>query len=217
MGILTLQRTNVRLSRELISWQTAAIGLLALSAAVNMVLVNWISRQEARYREQIEAAEHVRDLAVRELGAMSLQWAEEQQAREAQAEAYAAVGGYRYIGECTITAYCCEAYEHICGTGDGITATGLPVAPGMVAVDPEVIPLGSTVVIDGQKYLAADTGGTGLCVDVAVLTHGEALERGVRTANVWIREESQSDSFSAKPAEGGPTEAEGSAAHDYDQ
>ena len=193
METLTLQRTNVRLRREPISWQKAALGLLTLSVTWNAALMGCISRQAAqrrvdatRYREQIEAAEHVRDLAVRELGAMSLRWAEEQQAREAQAEAYAAVGGYRYIGECTITAYCCEAYEHICGTGDGITATGLPVAPGMVAVDPSVIPLGSTVVIDGQKYLAADTGVTGYCVDVAVPTHAEALERGVWTASVWM-------------------------------
>ena len=197
MGILTLQRTNARLTCAPISWQKAAISLLVLSAAVNVILMNWISRQETRYREQIEAVQHVRDLAVQELGAMSLRLAAEQQAREAQAEAYAAAGGYRYIGECTITAYCCEAYEHICGTGDGITATGLPVAPGLGAVDPDVIPLGSTVVIDGQKYLAADTGVTGLCVDVAVPTHDEALEQGIRTANVWI-------------------EAEGSVEHDYD-
>lgn len=224
MEMVILQRANARLTRSLISWQTATIGLLALSVAVNSVLMGWISRQEdrrraeeARYQEQIEEAEHARDLAVQEVGAMSRRWAEEQQAREVQAEAYAAIGGYRYIGECTITAYCCEPYEHICGTGDGITATGLPVSPGIVAVDPSVIPLGYTVVIDGQKYLAADTGVTGLCIDVAVPTHEEALERGVRTANVWIREESQSDSFSGKPDEGGPTEMEGSVRHDNDQ
>lgn len=224
MGILTLQRANARLTRAVDTWRTAAIGLLALSLTVNMVLVAWISWQgkrrraaEARHREQIEEAEHVRDLAVWELVTMSLRWAEEQQAREAQAEAYAVVGGYRYIGECTVTAYCCEPYRHICGTGDGVTATGLPVTPGMVAVDPEVIPLGSTVVIDGRKYLAADTGVTGLCVDVAVPTHDEALERGVRTASVWIREAPQSGTFSAKPAEGGTTKTEKSVQHDYDQ
>ena len=31
------------------------------------------------------------------------------------------------------------------------------MTPGVVAVDPEVIPLGSTVIIDGQAYLAADS------------------------------------------------------------
>ncbi|MBD5169349.1 MAG: hypothetical protein HDT20_04415 [Oscillibacter sp.] len=117
---------------------------------------------------------------------MALQQAEERQARAAQAEAYEAAGIYTYVGNCTITYYCCEPYEHICGNGDGITATGLPVSPGMVAVDPDVIPLGSTVVIDGQQYLAADTGVTGYCVDVAVPTHAEALELGVRSAEVWV-------------------------------
>ena len=58
-------------------------------------------------------------------------------------------------------------------------------------MDPEVIPLGSTVIIDGQAYLAADTGGAvkGLHVDVAMETHQEADAFGVRWADVWIMEE----------------------------
>lgn len=193
MSTMVLQRAKDRLAKELTAWQVGAAGLLVLSVLVNSAQEVRIAdlesqRQEDadRYQEQIEDAERVRDLAVRELGAMALQQAEEQQARAAQAEAYEAAGIYTYIGNCTITYYCCEPYEHICGTGDGITAAGLPVSPGMVAVDPEVIPLGSTVVIDGQQYLAADTGVTGYCVDVAVHTHAEALELGVRSAEVWI-------------------------------
>ena len=196
MGALTLQRAKTRLIRELTSWQIAAIGLLVLSVLVNTAMAAWITslevwRQEeaAQYREQIEEAEHIRDLAVQELGAMALQQTKEQEARAVQAAAYEAAGIYTYIGNCTITAYCCEPYKHICGNGDGITAAGLPVAPGMVAVDPEVIPLGSTVIIDGQKYLAADTGVTGLWVDVAVPTHDEALALGIWTADVWIETE----------------------------
>ncbi len=94
------------------------------------------------------------------------------------------------LGEFLATYYCCEAYPHICGTGDGLTATGVPVAPGVVAVDPAVIPLGSTVVIDGTEYLAADTGGLikGNRIDIAVETHAEALELGVRTVEVWFAE-----------------------------
>ena len=58
----------------------------------------------------------------------------------------------------------------------------------MVAVDPDVIPLGSTIIIDGQEYLAADTGGAikGNRIDIAVETHQEALELGTKTAEVWI-------------------------------
>lgn len=92
------------------------------------------------------------------------------------------------LGEFLVTYYCCETYPHICGTGDGLTATGVPVAPGVVAVDPAVIPLGSTVVIDGAEYIAADTGGLirGNRIDIAVETHAEALDLGVRRAEVWL-------------------------------
>ena len=196
MSTMVLQRAKDRLAKELTAWQVGVLGLLVLSVLVNAALTARITGLEAqrqadatRYQEQIEQAEHDRDLAVRELGAMALQQAEERQARAAQADVYKVAGIYTYVGNCTITYYCCEPYEHICGTGDGITATGLPVAPGIVAVDPEVIPLGSTVVIDGQQYLAADTGVTGYCVDVAVPTHAEALELGVRSAEVWIMKE----------------------------
>ncbi|HEU4759757.1 MAG TPA: G5 domain-containing protein [Dehalococcoidia bacterium] len=44
--------------------------------------------------------------------------------------------------------------------GFGRTATGIPVAKGVVAVDPRVIPLGTWLYIPGYGYgLAADTGG----------------------------------------------------------
>ena len=112
-----------------------------------------------------------------------------EEATRAQAMAhYEELGQYRYIGECRITHYCCESKgnPHICGTGTGLTATGVPVAPGMVAVDPKVIPLGSTVVIDGIPYLAADTGVSGYAIDIAVQTHDEAMEMGTYTASVWV-------------------------------
>lgn len=112
-----------------------------------------------------------------------------EEAARAQAMAhYEALGHYRYIGECRITHYCCESKgnPHICGTGTGLTATGVPVAPGMVAVDPKVIPLGSTVIINGISYLATDTGVSGKAIDIAVTTHDEALELGTYRADVWI-------------------------------
>lgn len=92
------------------------------------------------------------------------------------------------LGEFRITYYCCEAYPHICGTGDGLTATGVLAGPGICAVDPEVIELGSTVIIDGQEYLAADVGGAvkGKHIDICVDTHAEALELGVTTAEVFV-------------------------------
>lgn len=97
------------------------------------------------------------------------------------------------IEGCTITYYCCEKYPHICGTGDGITATGTEATPGRtVAVDPAIIPYNSNVAIDYgdgiiHRYIAEDTGGavSGGHIDVAVAKHQEALDMGVRTATVW--------------------------------
>lgn len=53
----------------------------------------------------------------------------------------------------------CPACKY-CGTG-GITATGRRAGPGIVAVDPRYVPLGSRLKIEGLPgvWLAADTGG----------------------------------------------------------
>lgn len=100
------------------------------------------------------------------------------------------------LEDVTITFYCCEARPHICGTGTGITASGRRVTPYVsCAVDPDVIPLGSTVMIEhnGEMvYLRADdTGGSikGNRLDIAVKGHSEALSLGVKTADIWWCEE----------------------------
>ena len=95
-----------------------------------------------------------------------------------------------------ITFYCCEERPHICGTGTGITASGRRVTPYVsCAVDPDVIPLGSTIMIEynGEMvYLRADDTGPavkGNHIDIAVSGHQEALSLGVKTADVWWCEE----------------------------
>lgn len=183
-------RNPLRDQRDM--WQRAAVGVLALSIAGNIGLyaVGWA--REARHREEAEQfraelrqAEEVRDQAVRELGALANETALDKQARQEQAEGYEALGTYQYIGECTITAYC--PCEECCGEyADGLTATGFPALPGVVAVDPEIIPLGSTVIIDGLKYLAADTGVTGYHVDICVTNHRQTEALGIRTEEVWV-------------------------------
>lgn len=182
--------------RDLASWQRAAVGLVALSVGVNTALCAAITRQE-RQIEDLETRYHavraIEENAVAAYGELAARVDADREARQAQAEAYEAIGAYQYIGECTVTYYCCEPYAHICGDGDGLTATGIPVTPGVVAVDPEVIPPGSTVIIDGQAYLAADTGGAvrGSHVDIAVATHQEAEDLGVTTADVWVVEDDE--------------------------
>ena len=194
MTDMTIRQQKNALRYETAAWQKAATGLLALAVTVNMGMMARIAGLEkareadaARYQAQIERAERARDLAVHELGAASLRQAKEQAARAEQAAAYEAVGAYRYVGECTVTYYC--PCEECCGKwADGLTATGLPAGPGIVAVDKSVIPLGSTVVIDGQRYLAADTGVTGKHVDVCLTDHDATVEAGVRMAEVWVAE-----------------------------
>ena len=100
------------------------------------------------------------------------------------------------LEDVTITFYCCEERPHICGTGTGITASGRRVTPYVsCAVDPNVIPLGSTVMLEhnGEMvYLRADdTGGAvnGNHIDIAVPTHDFALSLGIQTADIWWCEE----------------------------
>ncbi|MGF7185227.1 3D (Asp-Asp-Asp) domain-containing protein [Desulfitispora alkaliphila] len=79
------------------------------------------------------------------------------------------------------------AYTH---TGNP-TATGIYPYVGVVAVDPNVIPLGSKLYIEGYGFgLAADTGGAikGDIVDVFMDTREEALQWGRRNVNVYLME-----------------------------
>lgn len=100
--------------------------------------------------------------------------------------------GAQYIGNFKCSSYCTERYPHICGTGDGITASGAPVTAGLtIAVDPEIIPLGSVVYIeDVGVRVAQDIGGAvqGYCIDVAVEgSHEDALRwPGYGYHEVWI-------------------------------
>lgn len=111
---------------------------------------------------------------------------------DADAEAEAAPAEVRVIRDCTVSYYCCERYPHICGTGDGITATGTEARPWITcAVDPTVIPLGSTVTVDigdGEtvECIAEDVGAwvQGEHMDICVSGHQEALELGIRRAEV---------------------------------
>ena len=100
------------------------------------------------------------------------------------------------LENCTVTFYCAERYKHICGTGDGIAYDGTPVLPwATCAVDPDVIPLGSTVMVDlGDGYglrtlVANDTGVSGNHIDICVSGHAEAEQLGRRTATVYWCEE----------------------------
>ena len=96
------------------------------------------------------------------------------------------------LGIYTITAYC--PCERCCGKDPsdplyGITATGTTATEGRtIAVDPEVIPYGTVVHIDGQAYTAEDCGGgiRGRQIDMFFDSHEDALQWGVQEREVWI-------------------------------
>jgi 3D (Asp-Asp-Asp) domain-containing protein len=75
-------------------------------------------------------------------------------------------------------------------SGSGTTATGIPTAPGVCAVDPRVIPLGTRFAVPGYgECVAADTGGaiTGDRIDVWVATQAQANAWGVQTVTITIQ------------------------------
>lgn len=105
------------------------------------------------------------------------------------------------LGEFVLTAYC--SCEKCCGkwaldrpldeNGEQIVygASGARLIEGIsVAVDPDVIPYGTELYIDGNLYLAHDCGGAvkGNHLDVYFATHEEAWNFGKQTAEVFILE-----------------------------
>ncbi len=71
----------------------------------------------------------------------------------------------------------------------GHTASGLPVGPGVVAVDPTVIPLGTRLYIPGYgEGIAADTGTAikGLRIDLWFPTLRQAQQWGARTVTITV-------------------------------
>lgn len=80
-----------------------------------------------------------------------------------------------------VTAYC--ACEKRCGKTDGITATGTKATQGRtIAVDPNVIPYGTEIILNGNTYVAEDCGGAikGNRIDMFFDNHQDALEWGVQ-------------------------------------
>lgn len=93
------------------------------------------------------------------------------------------------LGEFVITAYC--PCEKCCGEyADGYTASGTVATEGRTcAVDPDVIPLGTEIEIDGVKYIAEDVGGAikGNRIDICFNDHRSALQYGVKCKEVYVQ------------------------------
>lgn len=96
------------------------------------------------------------------------------------------------LGEFTVTGYC--SCEKCCGDfADGITATGTVATEGRtVAADPNVLPYGTEIEIDGRKYVVEDCGSAikGNQLDLYFDSHEAALQWGVQTKEVFRSEAS---------------------------
>jgi len=105
---------------------------------------------------------------------------------------------YKKMIVCTATAY--DLSYESCGKnpGDpyyGITASGMKAGPGVIAVDPSVIPLGTRLYVEAADgswsygYCVAGDTGSGIYgnrVDLFFNTRQEVRNFGRRTANVYI-------------------------------
>lgn len=82
----------------------------------------------------------------------------------------------------TVTAYC--PCEKCCGAyANGYTATGEKATQGVtIAADPDVLPMGTEIELDGHTYTVQDTGGAiaGNRLDLYFDSHEDAMRWGVR-------------------------------------
>ncbi len=102
-------------------------------------------------------------------------------------------GSYTYRKSYSMIATAYEPSERSCGKyADGYTAIGMKAAPGIVAVDPKVIPLRTKLYVEGYgPALAADVGGAikGNRIDIFFNTIEEALRYGRRRVKVYVLED----------------------------
>ena len=106
--------------------------------------------------------------------------------KEREEQVQTSRGMQRYSAVYTMEA---TAYLPTDGGGAGITASGMAARRGVVAVDTDVIPLGTRLYIPGYgEAIAADTGGAiyGERIDLCMESYGEAMEFGRRDVTVYV-------------------------------
>lgn len=150
----------------------------------------------AKEKAEKEAAEKAAaEKAAKEQAAREAQAAAEKEAAEqAAAEAAAQASTTQPVGQTFImesTAYSSDPADAL--GGGTVTATGqnLLTNPMAVAVDPNVIPLGTRLYVEGYgEAIASDTGGAikGNIVDVHFSTYEQCIQWGRRQVKVTILE-----------------------------
>ncbi|MFD1388307.1 3D domain-containing protein, partial [Oceanobacillus oncorhynchi subsp. oncorhynchi] len=161
---------------------------------------------EAAAQAEAEAEEAAQAEAEAEAAAQAEAEAEEAAQAEAEAEAAQAVNSTENEAPVTETntqeqasgetiSVTSTAYTANCEGCSGVTSTGIDLNANpnekVIAVDPNVIPLGTKVYVEGYGHaVAGDIGGAinGNKIDIHVPTRDEALNWGVREVNVTVVE-----------------------------
>ena len=105
-----------------------------------------------------------------------------------QAEKPVSLGGFKLTAYCGCF-LCCGAWSNNRPNGIIYGAIGEELKEDYsIAVDPNVIPYNSEVIINGKTYEAQDCGGAikGNRIDVYFEDHDDALEFGVQYAEVFV-------------------------------
>lgn len=165
---------------------TLCITLLAGTITARASISDDIGVKWWKMNQAHEGAEIARRLGGDNAAALAYfgaQWTEANNERkELEAQKQVNLGTFRISHYCPCS-ICNGAY-----TGKP-TALGTTLTPyRTIAVDPRVIPLGSHVIINGNEYIAEDTGGAikGQRIDLCVATHSEATAKGVIYTDVYL-------------------------------
>ena len=98
---------------------------------------------------------------------------------------------FEYLGEFTVTAYCPYEDEYGNATARPYNGEYIAVEGITVAVDPEIIPYGSVVIIDGHSYIAHDCGGAvkGKVIDIYFDSVEEMNAWGKQTKEIYVKKD----------------------------
>jgi len=174
-----------------------------IKEAKKMAQNNLIARREDMEKEWVALKQREREEAEAKREAEEAEARAREKAREEKASSKSSSkssssegsydsGSYSQgtdLGRFKLTAYC-PCYE--CSEGWGhMTSSGRTARERhTIATDPRVIPEGTKVMINGQVYVAEDTGGgvKGNHIDIFFEDHGTTDDFGVRYAEVYLAE-----------------------------